>query len=661
MSLRRVSATLFLCLSFAFGWLCRPSLAWGGDHFQAIAPEELSLKSEPEAPGASAIILMRQVDRDDNGFTSHEDNYLRLKILTEEGRKYADVEIPFYKNSQNIVNIRARTIRPDGSAVDFNGKVFEKTVVKARGMKYLVKTFTFPDAQVGGILEYQYTIDFNDNYIHDSRWILSEELFTKKAQFSLKPYRASYGTVSLRWVWQGLPAGVEPKEGPDKIVRLEMSNIPAFQTEDFMPPEDELKSRVDFIYDSDPADLDPAKYWKRIGKRWNDQLESFVGKKKAMEAAVTQIVSANDPPETKLQKIYDRVQQIRNTTFEIRKTEQEKKREKEKPPENVEELWKRGYGNGIELTWLFLGLARAAGFEAYGCWVSSRSQYFFNAKTEQSSQLNANVVLVKVNGKDEYFDPGAKFVPFGLLAWFETGVAGLKLDKDGGTWITTTVPEPPQSVIRRVSKMNVTDSGDMEGKLTVTYTGLEAMFQRGEEREADEVDRKKHLENQVRYAVPAAIEVELVNKPDWTSSETPLVAEFDLKVPGWVSGAGKRALLPVGLFSSEEKRVFEHQERVHPIYMQFPHEKIDEISIDLPLGWLVDSVPKDQKLDGHVLAYDLTVENKKGSLQISRKFTSDFVLLDRKYYMALRNFYQSVRSGDEAQVLLQHAMSSASN
>ena len=65
-----------------------------------------------------------------------------------------------------------------------------------------------------------------------------------------------------------------------------------------------------------------------------------------MEEAVSQIVSPNDPPEVKLRKIYDRVQQIRNTSYELRKTEQETKREKEKAAENVEEVWKWGYGNG---------------------------------------------------------------------------------------------------------------------------------------------------------------------------------------------------------------------------------------------------------------------------------------------------------------------------
>src|SRR5579859_2347122 len=89
-----------------------------GIGFQPVSPDELKLTSEPLAPGAAAIILYRQVDRDDNIHTPHEDNYFRLKILTEEGRKYADVEIPFLKEQADVVNVRARTIRPDGSIAD---------------------------------------------------------------------------------------------------------------------------------------------------------------------------------------------------------------------------------------------------------------------------------------------------------------------------------------------------------------------------------------------------------------------------------------------------------------------------------------------------------------------------------------------------------------
>ena len=56
-------------------------------------------------------------------------------------------------------------------------------------------------------------------------------------------------------------------------------------------------------------------------------------------------------------------------------------------------------------------------------------------------KLDTNVVLVKLNGRDIYCDPGAAFTPFGLLPWSETGVPGLRLDKDGGSWITTSLPD----------------------------------------------------------------------------------------------------------------------------------------------------------------------------------------------------------------------------
>ena len=96
-----------------------------------ITPDELKMTSDPLAPGAPAVMLYRQVDRDDSGQTAHETNFVRIKILKEEGRKYGDVEIPFLKeNGLNIVNIRAKTIRPDGSEVPFQAKVFDKMVEK---------------------------------------------------------------------------------------------------------------------------------------------------------------------------------------------------------------------------------------------------------------------------------------------------------------------------------------------------------------------------------------------------------------------------------------------------------------------------------------------------------------------------------------------------
>src|SRR5260370_6494722 len=149
------------------------------DEWIPISSDELKMTGLAEAPGAPAVILYRQVDRDDSNIhTPHEYNYVREKIFTEEGRKYADADIPFVKDQYNIVNIRARTIHPDGSVVNFDGKVYEKEIVKGRNLKVLAKTFTFSDVQPGSIIKYHYMIDLADYYVFDSHWILSDELFT---------------------------------------------------------------------------------------------------------------------------------------------------------------------------------------------------------------------------------------------------------------------------------------------------------------------------------------------------------------------------------------------------------------------------------------------------------------------------------------------------
>lgn len=629
--------------------------------FPPIAPDELKMTSEPQAPGAPAVILYREVDRDDNGRTSHEDNYVRIKILKEEGRSYGDVEIPFDKASEDVVNIHARTIKPDGTEVPFDGKVYEKTIEKARGRKYLAKTLSLPNVEVGSIVECRWTYDFNENYIFNSLWVLSSDLFTRYARFSLKPYTTDRIQIRLRWTWQGLPAGSEPKKEPNGMVRMEAHNIPAFQEEEFMPPADELKARVNFIYDDEFIDQTAEEYWKHVGKKRNGALESFIDKRKTMEEAVAQAVSPTDPPEVKLRKLYDRVQKIRNTSYEVQKSAEELKREKEKPAQNVEDIWKRGYGDGMQLTWLYLALVRAAGFDACGVWAASRGEYFFTPKTMEGRKLNSNLVLVKLNGKEMYFDPGAAFTPFGMLTWPETATPGLCLNKDGGTWITTSFPQSSESMLKHSAKLKLGEAGDLEGTITFTYTGLEAMYRRVDMRNADDVARKKFLEERVKNLIPASAEVDLTSQPDWSSSEAPLVAEFHVTIPGWAMGAGKHVTIPASLFNAAEQHTFEHTNRVHPIYVEYPYEKEDDVTIDLPAGWQIESLPPAQKKGSPDIGYTLAAEKNQSTLHLTRTLNWNLLGAEVKYYPALRNFFQDVRTGDEQQIVLQPAATSAAN
>ena len=208
-------------------------------------------------------------------------------------------------------------------------------------------------------------------------------------------------------------------------------------------------------------------------------------------------------------------------------------------------------------------------------------------------------------------------------------------------------------MVSRVADLKMTDDGSLAGKLTVTYSGLEAQWRRVEERNEDETDKKKFLEDEVKGWVPVGIDVTLKNQPEWKSSATTLVAEFDFKAEGWATAAGRKALVPVGFFTAREKHLFEHANRVHPLYFEFPSQTRDDVKLQLPLAWSVKSVPPAQNQDQKLVAYTLKVEDDKGEEHIVRQLKLDLLGLDQKYYGALRNFFQQVKTADEQQIVVQ--------
>lgn len=140
-----------------------------------------------------------------------------------------------------------------------------------------------------------------------------------------------------------------------------------------------------------------------------------------------------------------------------------------------------------------------------------------------------------------------------------------------------------------------------------------------------------------------------------------MVAIFSLKVPGWASAAGRRSVLPVGLFCATEKHLFEHAERAHPVYFQFPSQRNDDVTIELPPGWHILNMPASQAIDRGIILYALQTANENGTLKLHRTLTMDLLLLEAKNYPALRTFFQTVRTFDEQQVLLQPSSDNASN
>src|SRR5207253_10347321 len=190
-----------------------------------------------------------------------------------------------------------------------------------------------------------------------SRWTLQRDMPVLKEQVWLKAYEKEYSSF---FSYVGLPPGKVPLRVKDHYI-LDLENMPAYEKEPFSPPADQVKPRIDFYYQEGHIS-GPAAFWEETAKSFGNTIEGFIGNRKGIKTIAEQLVAGAATPQEKLRKIYARVHQLRNLTYEKDQTEQEQKRANLRDNDNPEDVLRNGYGNRDEITRTFIALARAAGF-----------------------------------------------------------------------------------------------------------------------------------------------------------------------------------------------------------------------------------------------------------------------------------------------------------
>lgn len=622
-----------------------------------ITPQDFSVKDVPNDPGADAVQLYMSYYKDDDArFISV---YKRIKILRESGLKRADVEVPI-EPRQSLKELAARTIHPDQKIVDFTGKPFEKIIIKTRGIKYLTQAFTLPDVTVGSIVEYRYVIALPNGVVSPiSAWPVQGDLFTLKENLR---FRAFQGLVRVPTEWGSViprsqvsysylnqidPNVPQKKQG--NLMELELQNVPKFDAEEYMPPQDDFRPVLLFYYGGREMSS-PDRFWDGWQQSITEYVDKFIGNSREVHDAAEQAIGGETDPEKKLHKLYARAQQIRNLTFERERTEQENKEEHLKRNSNAQEVLQRGYGTSWDVNVTFAAMARAAGFEANLLGVSDRKERSFNKIVLWLGQLDSSAVAVSLGGKDLVLDPGTRFCPFGLLRWQNSGVSALKYSRTNGGFITT--PEAQSSLLRRTAHVTLDGEGNLAGEISVEFKGEDALEHRLDALTQDEAGRRKSLEDEVKGWLPQGHVVSLQDSRGWDSIDDPLVARFKIEISSFASVAGKRMLLPAFFFSTLQKNMFTSQFRRYPVSFPYPFAEQDEITMELPKGYEVEEPPYRRKAGLSYAGYEISSEVEDHRLTTGRDLHFKRTELPPEQYEELKNFFSVVQKGDEGHAVL---------
>jgi len=648
--------------------------------FQEPTREELKMTSDPKAPGAAAVYLNLEESTDNR--SHYVSRYARIKVLTELGKELATVEVPYLPGYSATPIIEARTIHADGTVVPLTGKAEDLLVQKSNKFHVRTSVFNLPSVEVGSILEYKWTVPMGGGHVTGinggegeeayyssalansiPEWNVQQDLFVHKAHFYFNPFsdiesnvlgntvtmfvdgeRASYLLYTPR-----LPAGAHVQVSPKRDYSLDVQDVPAFRQEPEAPPESAFRYKVRFYYTPYATSKD---YWENEIKRWSKTVEQTAGVSDAIRAMAAQIATGQTTSDAKARKLYEFVESLENTDFTRVKGEQERAREHlQLEIRNATDVLKEKSGTGNDLAILYLALARAAGLPADAVRVADREHRIFDPNYLALQQLDAMLVVLHLDGKDVYVDPGEKLCPFGQLHWSHTMAGGLQ---QGAAAPVYTPPNSTKDAITaHAAELTLDAAGNITGTVKILMNGPAAMYWRQLNLRTDQSELRLQFTEQMRRLLPSGLAAELAGFKGLETGDGYL--EADLKVSGPMGTmTGKRIVLPGFFFSTGARAQFVADEnREQAVDLHYAEQVIDDAIYRLPAGYAVESAPQPAQLPwpDHA-ALVVKTANAPGTLDVKHVFARAFAVLDPKEYSALRDYYGKVAANDQQQIVL---------
>jgi hypothetical protein len=304
---------------------------------------------------------------------------------------------------------------------------------------------------------------------------------------------------------------------------------------------------------------------------------------------------------------------------------------------------------------LFVALAREAGFTANPLRIASRSRNLFHKALLDPYQLDAEIVEVRLPAKTLYLDPATPHCPFDLLPWDETDTEGVRLAGLEGGLVEVPVPAVSYALTQRTAHFRLDNEGNLEGSLQVSFSGQEALVRRLSENNEDEAGRRDFLEQEIRNWLPQGATVKLDSAAGWDGSNGPLDALFSVHIPNLAVQSGVRLLFSAVIVRSQEAKAFQASQRENPVYLKYAYQTSDELTLQLPESFKIESLPDPQGMETAFASYKISIGQQGAVLTMKRNFAIHKYYFEVNWYRELRNFYDFVRTNDEEQVVLHAA------
>lgn len=258
-----------------------------------------------------------------------------------------------------------------------------------------------------------------------------------------------------------------------------------------------------------------------------------------------------------------------------------------------------------------------------------------------------------------FFDPTDEVTALGRLPAALQGGHGLLVLAQDSHLVQLPQLLPGQNGARRTARMRLDAAGNLAGEVVESFRGehanLQRRFLRGVAREQDMI---KPLEARLAESL-ANFRITSASVSNEGTSELPLEWRFSLAAESYARRAGELVMVrPRLLASSVDQLPGGELARVHDLLLSEPRADHDEYVIELPAGYVPDSLPEPVELDVGFAAYRSRTEVSGSQLRYSRSFEVRESLVPAAKIEDYRRLQREIARDERAVVLLKHSTGS---
>lgn len=655
---RRAALALFLAFFGAPVWSARTEKI-----VTAIQPgptvmseEEKAIVSDPAKGMEHGVILVEETEQDRQaGVLGRTSFHRRAKVLSNEGRGVADVEIFVYEKEGFIERWWGRTLLPDGTMLETTqGELAVESVVK-EGFKHEWRVFKglLRGVVPGAVIDYGYSVR-DQNEFWSMRFPIARSWPVRRVRIRWVPAEPVFfgvtviNTCTLRKA-EKLAKGALDHSGKNPAFVIEGTDIPAFEAEPASPPLEDIQPAAICYYSLTLPEK--GNYWNALGKIEESYIGGLMKDQRPLKDAIDRMRIPKDADlDAKLRAAYDWIgANIKNVDQRTAEEEEGAKSPKQYRARPVAKILEKGEGDSFEINYLFLAVARLLGAQASAVLASDRREREWDPRTFSFDQFDAALVAFRIPEDEEekivLLDPGGG-LPYGQVRWWLAGHPAMIVG-EGGMRIHL-VPEPPPEEGTSETRVQIDPSGN-EGTWLMSWSrtssGQSGLEERETLRQSGETDRERLLRG---MCGEGSYEVLESQAPTLTEPRAPL--RLDCRAQRSIEDASAYA----GAFDRgfdgpwfENLPNLTRGRRVHNVVLGHPRTEHTVIELKGPPDHRPASAPPAVHLQGPFGSYDLEVTAASTGFHVERRLVIARAVVSIGAYEGLRVFLSAVQQADK--------------